>query len=247
MRNENGSGSSSPGCSSSAIVVDRAAIEPRRRAGLESRQPKAEPRERAADAARRSFAGPAAGRLRFAGVHERLQERAGREHDGPRTVDGIAADANTDDARIESAIESIVLTRLDLVFRQQILDHFLPQREIRLLLDEPLDLGLIRLLIGLRPRAVHRRALAAIEHAKLNAGGVDRPAHRAAERIDLADDLPLADAADRRVAAHLPDGVAIGREQRRLRPNRAAASAASVPACPAPTTITSNSYWLLIP
>src|SRR3990172_10375281 len=29
-------------------------------------------------------------------------------------------------------------------------------------------------------------------------------------------------------------------------PNRAAASAASAPACPAPTTITSKSYWLLI-
>ena len=65
---------------------------------------------------------------------------------------------------------------------------------------------------------MHRRAFAAIEHAKLDAGGVDRPAHRAAERVDLADDLPLADAADRRVAAHLADGVAIGREQRGLGP-----------------------------
>src|SRR5262245_4054175 len=30
-------------------------------------------------------------------------------------------------------------------------------------------------------------------------------------------------------------------------PSRAAAYAASAPACPAPTTITSKSYWLLIP
>ena len=60
---------------------------------------------------------------------------------------------------------------------------------------------------------MHRRALAAVEHAELDAGGVDGPAHGAAEGVDLADDLPLADAADGRVAAHLADGVAVGREQ----------------------------------
>jgi hypothetical protein len=60
---------------------------------------------------------------------------------------------------------------------------------------------------------MHCRALAAVEHSELNAGGVDRPAHRAAERIDLANNLALADAADRRIAAHLPDGVAVRREQ----------------------------------
>ena len=104
------------------------------------------------------------------------------------------------------------------LFSQQIFDDFLPQREVRLLFDEPLDFDLIRFLVGLGPRAVHRRAFAAIEHAELNAGGVDRPAHRAAEGVDLADDLPLGDAADRRVAAHLADGVAIGRQQRGARP-----------------------------
>ncbi len=50
-------------------------------------------------------------------------------------------------------------------------------------------------------------------------GGVDRPAHRAAQGVDLADDLPLGDAADGRVAAHLADGVAVGGQQRRLGPH----------------------------
>ena len=60
---------------------------------------------------------------------------------------------------------------------------------------------------------MHRRAFAAVEQAELNAGGVDRLAHHAAEGVDLADDLPLGHAADRRVAAHLGDGVAVRREQ----------------------------------
>ena len=101
---------------------------------------------------------------------------------------------------------------------QQVLDHLLPQREIRLLFDDPLDLVLIGLLVGLGPRAVHGRALAAVEQAELDAGGVDRPAHQPAQGVDLADDLPLGDAADGRVAAHLADGVAIGRQQRGPRP-----------------------------
>ena len=60
---------------------------------------------------------------------------------------------------------------------------------------------------------MHGRPLRAVEDAKLDAGGVDRLPHHAPERIDLADELRLADAADRRVAAHLADGVAVCREQ----------------------------------
>ena len=43
--------------------------------------------------------------------------------------------------------------------------------------------------------------------------GVDDLAHRAAEGVDLADDLPLGDAADGRVAAHLADGVGVHGQQ----------------------------------
>ena len=42
---------------------------------------------------------------------------------------------------------------------------------------------------------------------------VGAPAHDAAQGVDLADDLPLGDAADGRVAAHLPDGVGVHGEQ----------------------------------
>jgi hypothetical protein len=56
--------------------------------------------------------------------------------------------------------------------------------------------------------------------------------HRAAERVDLAHDLALAEAADRGIAAHLADAIVAQRDEHRPRPRRAAASAASIPACP---------------
>jgi hypothetical protein len=65
--------------------------------------------------------------------------------------------------------------------------------------------------------------------------------HRAAQRVDLLDQMALADAADRRVAAHLAERLDVVRQQQRGAPMRAAASAASVPAWPPPTTMTSNS------
>jgi len=66
---------------------------------------------------------------------------------------------------------------------------------------------------------VHGRAFATVEHAELNACGVDRLAHHAAEGVDFSDNLPLANAANGRVAAHLADGVAIGGQQRGFDPH----------------------------
>ena len=83
---------------------------------------------------------------------------------------------------------------------------------------DALDFELIGFFVGLGAGAVHRRTFAAIEQAELDAGGVDRPAHRAAQGVDLADDLSLGHAADGRIAAHLADGVAVGRQQCGLGP-----------------------------
>ena len=51
-----------------------------------------------------------------------------------------------------------------------------------------------------------------------DASRVDRPAHQAAERVDLADHLSFRQPADRGVAAHLADLRRVERDQR----NRAA-------------------------
>ena len=65
----------------------------------------------------------------------------------------------------------------------------------------------VRPLVRLRARRPHRRTPAAIEQLELNAGRVDRAAHQPAERIDLANQMTLRGAADRRIARHVRDGV----------------------------------------
>jgi len=67
--------------------------------------------------------------------------------------------------------------------------------------------------VGLRPRPAHRRSLAGIEDAELDAGPVGCAGHQAAERVDLLDQVALADAADGRVARHLSKGLDAVREE----------------------------------
>ena len=75
---------------------------------------------------------------------------------------------------------------------------------------------LIGPLVGLGSRPVHGGALAAVEHAEVDAGLVDGPAHDAAQRVDLANDLPLGHATNGRVAAHLGHRIEVVGEQDRL-------------------------------
>ena len=89
---------------------------------------------------------------------------------------------------------------------------------------ESVDLGedfrhraAVQLAVGLGARAPHRRSLAAVQHAELDAGPVDRAAHDAVERVDLAHQMALGEPADRRVARHLADRRARMRQQRRAR------------------------------
>ena len=75
----------------------------------------------------------------------------------------------------------------------------------------------IELAIGLRARPPHRRALAPVEHAKLDAGGIRDAAHQPVERVDLPDQMALAEPTDRRIARHRPDGRETMGYQRRPR------------------------------
>ena len=193
--------------------VDARRRQPTGRARLEAVDHDAEPMEGRRDPRRGALPCPAAGRLRLAGMHHRLKERAGGEHDRRCAILGVAANPHARHPPRGSG-HAVAPERL----HEEFFDGLLPQVEIRRLLNESLRLHLIELLVSLSPRPVHRRPLRAVEHAILDAGGIDRPGHHAAEGVDLADELCLADAADRRIAAHLTNGVAVGRQQGRPRP-----------------------------
>jgi len=68
--------------------------------------------------------------------------------------------------------------------------------------DDPPHLAHVELLVGLRPQGLDSRTLARVQHADLDGRAVDRSAHFASERIDLADQVALCRSSNRRVARH---------------------------------------------
>jgi hypothetical protein len=69
--------------------------------------------------------------------------------------------------------------------------------------------------ICLRSRRAHGCTFRCIQGTKLDARQVDRASHRATKRVDFLRQVTLADAANCRVAAHLPKRLeAVGHEQR---------------------------------
>ena len=74
-----------------------------------------------------------------------------------------------------------------------------------------------RAAIRLHARRAHRGTLARVQRARLDRRGIGRARHDAAQRVDLFDEVALADAADGRVAAHLAQRLDGLREQQRAR------------------------------
>ena len=198
VRNENGTGSPSPGCGSRR---EKSIVRPFSRggrAGLEPAQLEAECPEAAGEPLGRRVARAAPGGLDLAGMHQRLQKRAGRQHDRPRPVFGAAPAAEPGDPA---------------TLGEQGFHHLLAERQVLLPFDGQLGQKLVGFLVALGARAVHRGAFAPVQQAELDRSRVGEHPHRAPEGVDLADDLPLGHAADGRVAAHLADGVAVDRQQ----------------------------------
>src|SRR5262249_37517147 len=84
---------------------NRPAVQPACRPGLEAGELEAAPREAVADRLAGAVAGAAAARLRFAGVHHGLEERARRQHDRLRPVQCLAARHNAEDAPRRAVFE----------------------------------------------------------------------------------------------------------------------------------------------
>ena len=73
----------------------------------------------------------------------------------------------------------------------------------------------VKLAVGLGTRPAHSRALAAIQQLEVDAGHIGGPTHQAVQCIDLADEMALSYAADRRIARHLADRPDLVGEQKR--------------------------------
>ncbi len=183
---------------------DAAAVEPWRRAGLEPAERKAQSLERQREPKGGCLAHPPGRDLLLADMDEAAQERSSRQHHCGRPQLPAIAQPQTRDPAVR---------------HRQIIGLGLDHAEICGFPDGLLHGRRIKGAIGLGARPAHRRALAPIEHPELNAAAIRHSAHEAIERIDLAHQMTLAKAPDRRIAGHRPDGGKAVRDQRRRRPH----------------------------
>ena len=132
------------------------------------------------------------------------------------------------------------------LLQHEVVHRLLEQREAGLRLERAADLHPVALAIDLGPGRPHRRAAARVQGAEMDAGAIRGPPHGAPERVDLPDEMPLADPPMAGLQLIWPRVSMLWVRSRVRAPARAAARAASVPACPPPTTTTSNTCgWFI--
>lgn len=149
----------------------------------------------------RSFPRATARQMRLGpNVDSAVQERASGDHHAP----GAEAPAfQSLDAK------NTLLTRIE----NESGNSALHGLQILLLFEEGSDCAPVQPTVALRSRSPYSWPLAAIEHAELNHGEVGSSSHDSAERIDLANDRPLGNATNCRIARHLTDRFQRTRDQ----------------------------------
>lgn len=92
---------------------------------------------------------------------------------------------------------------------QKFRDHGLLQIQVVLQLQDVLHVLLVTSAVCLGPERMDRWAFSPVQHPVLNAAGVRRPAHFAAQCVQLPDQMTLSRAANGGVAGHVANGVQI--------------------------------------
>ncbi len=181
-----------PGLDQSLVPPHGATVQPRAGPGLQTNQPQAKAGEGGGELAHRLLPDPAARPPHRTGVQQAIEEGAGGHHDRVGTVLPAKVSGDPDDP-----------PRRDAHRHHPLLLHVEP----RLGLEDRLHPMLVGILVRLGADRLDRLPLRGVEHAKLDTSGVGYPPHLAAEGVDLAHQVALANAADRRVARHQGDGV----------------------------------------
>ena len=91
--------------------------------------------------------------------------------------------------------------------------------QVGLVLEHVADGGLVQGAVRLGAGGAHGRALAGVEHPELDARVIRGQTHGAAQRVDLLDQVALADTADGGVAGHLAEGLDVVRQQQGITPH----------------------------
>ena len=102
------------------------------------------------------------------------------------------------------------------LLHDQIRDFRLLDFQVGLRFQDFAHLEAVGLLVALGARRPDRRAAGSVEQAELDADRVRDLAHDAAQGVHLADQVPLGNAADGRIAGHLGDEIDVEGVERRL-------------------------------
>jgi len=183
--------------------VDGVAVEAWRRSGLEPPERKSQSLQSQRQAERGRLAHASRRRLPLADVDEPPQEGSRGEHDGPCPELAPVRELEPGD----SFAADYEVIRLGF-------DHCEVRGGTNRLLHGP---G-VKPAVRLRARPAHGGPLATVEHAELDAGEIGDPPHKAVERVDLTDEMALAQAPDRRIARHRTDRHEAMGDQRDLGP-----------------------------
>ena len=101
-------------------------------------------------------------------------------------------------------------------FEQKVIYRLLEKPEIGLIFKALPNRRPVQHPVGLSACGPNCRALGRVQDSKLDSGFIGCRRHGAAERIDLAHQMPLANTANRGIAAHLPQGFQIVGQQQGL-------------------------------
>ena len=127
-----------------------------------------------------------------------VQKCAGGQHHGARS------EANTN--LRHGAHHAVTLDH-------QVVHGLLKKPQVGLVFQALADGRFVQHPVGLRPGGAHGGPFGAVEDAKLDARLVGGQGHGAAHGVDFLDQVALADAANRGVATHLPQGFDVVRQQ----------------------------------
>ena len=170
--------------------VDRAPIDSRRGSGLEAALRQGEVLQTRTQRRGGRIAGATCRVVLQTDVDQPIEEGARRDDDCPRVKSQTDLRDGTDHP---------------IALDDQVVHGLLEEPEVRLVLEAGSDCLAVQHTIRLRPRGPDGRAFAGVEDPKLDPGLIGGRCHRAAERVDFLDQVPLADPADRRVARHLTE------------------------------------------
>ena len=183
-----------------AVPGDARAVQARGGAGLQAPEGEVQTGQGVGQADRGGLAHPTGRRLSGADVHHAAEEGAGGQDRGGAGVARAVGGAHGDQAAVGGEV--------------QILHRGFGDGEVRGLGQQILDGGAVEGAVGLGARAPDGGALAAVQELEMDPRAVGSAGHDPVQRVDLAHQVALADAADGRVTGHLPDrGAAVGEQE----------------------------------